>query len=185
MLNNKEYLEVSFGKNVFRKLPKVSVSETIDVAFLKLYGDTELTEFVSEELSKIIYEHVDIIVGPESGGILLSHLISFKTSKPYVLARKKHRPNMINPLSKSVQTIGTKGEQKLWIDDDDIDKIAGKKVAIIDEVISSGATIEALTKLIEMAGGSVAQKLAVATEGNDDESVHKLVHLPIFERTHL
>lgn len=182
MHKSQESYDITIGGKVYRSLPIVPVSESIKVAFLKLYGDTELTEVAASELSTLVSTNVDILIGPESGGILLAHLVSSKTNIPYILARKKQRPNMVQPLSVGVKTIGTSISQKLWIDDEDILKIKGKKVAIIDEVISSGATVLALTTLVEMAGGKIVQKLAVATEGEEDLSVSKLIHLPVFER---
>lgn len=126
---------------------------------------------------------MDCLIAPESGGILLGHLVGASAGRPYVLVRKKRRPHMVAPLMTTVETIGTSGAQHLFLDDEDTRRIDGQRVAIIDEVISSGATRSALHALATMAGATVVQTLAVATEGPaPDPTVTCLVHLPLFPR---
>jgi adenine phosphoribosyltransferase len=165
---------------LLRHLPVVPIAPGIKAAFLKLYGDPELTEASADALAPKINDNVEMIVGPESGGILLAHLLSLRTSKPYLLARKKHRPNMIDPEVIDVTSIGTPGAQKLYIDDLDKARLRGKRVALVDEVISTGATIRALEELVTRCGGDVIQKVTIATEGDDDPTITKLLHLPLF-----
>lgn len=168
-----------FG-GVSRELPVVPVSETVSVAFLKLYGDVELTEHCADQLSFMLMSDVDVLLAGESGGILLAHAIARRRSLSYVLARKKRRPTMRQPLAVSLQTIGTAGEQMLFIDEADTTKLEGNRVAIVDEVVSSGATVTALNTLADQAGGHVVQVLAIATEGDERSDVDVLTHLPLF-----
>lgn len=165
-----------------RHLPVVPVSDDVSIAFLKLYGDTELLEVATAALADQLTDDADIIVGPESGGILLAHLLAQRTKRPCVVARKKVRPNMTAPLRVPVRTIGTAGEQELVLGEDDAAVINGRRVALIDEVVSSGGTLHALQTLVGAAGGEVVQTLAVATEGERRPSVTSLVHLPVFTR---
>ncbi|WP_409471684.1 phosphoribosyltransferase family protein [Streptomyces sp. HC307] len=165
---------------VQRDLPVVPVSADLSIAFLKLYGDLPLVEAATTELAARLEPGIDIIVGPETGGILLAHKIAEKTGKPYVVARKKIRPYMRSPLSVPVSTIGTAGVQQLVLGEDDAVLLNGARVAVVDEVVSSGGTLTALGELIAKAGGRIAQTLAVATEGAPRPTVVSLCHLPLF-----
>lgn len=163
-----------------RDLPVVPVSDALSVAFLKLYGDVELTEHCADRLTAKLRADVDVLLAGESGGILLANSIARRRGVSYVLARKKRRPNMHQPLIVALTTIGTAGEQKLFVDEADAAKLQGSRVAIVDEVVSSGATLEALHTLARHAGGKVVQVLAVATEGDERSDVDALTHLPLF-----
>ncbi|NRD09335.1 phosphoribosyltransferase family protein [Rathayibacter agropyri] len=165
---------------VSRDLPVVPVSKMVSVAFLKLYGDVELTEHCADQLTARLTSHADVLLAGESGGILLAHGIARRRGLSYVLARKKRRPTMRQPLAVSLTTMGTAGEQMLFIDEADRAKLHGNSVAIVDEVVSSGATVEALRSLADQAGGHVIQVLAIATEGDERSDVDVLTHLPLF-----
>ncbi|MFG3284529.1 phosphoribosyltransferase family protein [Streptomyces sp. NPDC048111] len=166
-----------------RDLPIVPVGDEVSIAFLKLYGDLELMEVVTAALAERLDDDVDVILGPESGGILLAHLLAGAASKPYAVARKKLRPHMVEPIRVPVTTIGTAGRQELILDDADAALLRGRRIALVDEVVSSGGTLNALTTLVGSAGGKVVQTLAVATEGDVRPDVDSLVHLPVFART--
>jgi adenine phosphoribosyltransferase len=170
---------ISIG-GVERDLPIVAVGEAVSIAFLKLYGDVELVDAATSALAERLQEDVDIILGPESGGILLAHKLAEKAGKPYRIARKKVRPNMAAPIRVPVQTIGTAGVQELVLGEDDAAVVKGRRVAVIDEVVSSGGTLTALDALVKAAGGEIVQVLAVATEGEERPSVTSLVHLPLY-----
>ncbi|GAA3310345.1 phosphoribosyltransferase family protein [Streptomyces cinereospinus] len=165
-----------------RHLPVVPVGDEVSIAFLKLYGDIELLEVATAALADRLTDDAEVIVGPESGGILLAHLLAQRARRSCVVARKKVRPNMTAPIRVPVRTIGTAGEQELVLGEDDAALIDGRRVALIDEVVSSGGTLHALQALIDAAGGQVVQTLAVATEGERRPSVTSLVHLPVFTR---
>ncbi|MET8541466.1 phosphoribosyltransferase family protein [Kitasatospora sp. NPDC004799] len=170
---------ISIG-DVRRELPVVAVSDTVSIAFLKLYGDVELVDAATAALADRLRDDVDIILGPESGGILLAHKLAEKAGKPYRIARKKVRPNMAAPLRVPVQSIGTAGVQELVLGEDDAAVLRGRRIAVIDEVISSGGTLAALDALVGQAGGEIVQVLAVATEGDERPSVTSLLHLPLY-----
>ncbi|MFI1166961.1 phosphoribosyltransferase family protein [Streptomyces sp. NPDC020801] len=165
-----------------RHLPVVPVGDDVSIAFLKLYGDLELLDVATAALADRLTGDADVIVGPESGGILLAHLLARRTNRRCVVVRKKVRPNMAAPIRVPVRTIGTAGEQELVLGEDDAAVIAGRRVALVDEVVSSGGTLRALQALVGAAGGEVVQTLAVATEGERRPSVTSLVHLPVLTR---
>ncbi|MFJ5047556.1 phosphoribosyltransferase family protein [Streptomyces sp. NPDC088719] len=166
--------------DIRRDLPIVQVSETARIAFLKLYGDTELTIACARALADRLLADTEVIVGPEAGGILLAHELARHTGHPYAIARKKRRPNMSAPLSVAVKSMGTPGRQELFLGEDDVTLIDGRRVTVIDEVISSGGTLSALKELVTAAGGTVHQVLTVATEGDRRADVEALLHLPVY-----
>jgi adenine phosphoribosyltransferase len=166
-----------------RELPLVTVAPGTEIAFLKLYGDLELIDAAVEALAARLRDDIDILLGPETGGILLAHLLAQRTRLPYVVARKKVRPNMRKPLRVAVQTIGTAGHQELILGEDDTRKLRRQRVALVDEVVSTGGTVRALRSLVSAAHGSVAQVMAVATEGEAHTDVTALCHLPMFSGT--
>jgi adenine phosphoribosyltransferase len=166
---------------VRRELPIVQVGPDVAVALLNLLGDTELTEAAAEELAKRLPPEVETLVTPEVKAVPLAHALSRITGKPYVVARKTEKPYMINPISRQVLSITTGKPQLLVLDGADIPLIRGKKVAIVDDVVSTGSTLSGLRELIESVGGQVVAVLAVFTEGTPRQDVIALGHLPLFK----
>jgi len=166
---------------VRRELPIVQVGPDVAVALLNLLGDTELTEAAAEELAKRLPEEVETLVTPEVKAVPLAHALSRITGKPYVVARKTEKPYMINPISRQVLSITTGKPQLLVLDGADVPLIRGKKVAIVDDVVSTGSTLAGLRELIESVGGQVVAVLAVFTEGTPRQDVIALGHLPLFK----
>jgi len=166
---------------VRRELPIVQVGPDVAVALLNLLGDTELTEAAAEELAKRLPPEAETLVTPEVKAVPLAHALSRITGKPYVVARKTEKPYMINPISRQVLSITTGKPQLLVLDGMDIPLIRGKKVAIVDDVVSTGSTLAGLRELIESVGGQVVAVLAVFTEGTPRQDVVALGHLPLFK----
>ena len=166
---------------VRRELPIVQVGPGVAVALLNLLGDTELTEAAAEALSKRLPPEVEVLVTPEVKAVPLAHALSRITGKPYVVARKTEKPYMINPVSRQVLSITTGKPQLLVLDGADIPRVRGKKVAIVDDVVSTGSTLAGLRELIESVGGEVVAVLAVFTEGTPRQDVVALGHLPLFK----
>ncbi|WP_243030227.1 phosphoribosyltransferase family protein [Thermus altitudinis] len=165
---------------VRRELPIVQVGPDVAVALLNLLGDTELTEAAAEELAKHLPPEAETLVTPEVKAVPLAHALSRITKRPYVVARKTEKPYMINPVSRQVLSITTGKPQLLVLDGADIPLIRGRKVAIVDDVVSTGSTLSGLRELIESVGGQVVAVLAVFTEGTPRQDVIALGHLPLF-----
>lgn len=165
---------------VRRELPIVQVGPDVAVALLNLLGDTELTEAAAEALAQRLPQEVEVLVTPEVKAVPLAHALSRITGKPYVVARKTEKPYMINPVSRQVLSITTGKPQLLVLDGADVPLIRGKKVAIVDDVVSTGSTLAGLRELIESVGGEVVAVLAVFTEGTPRQDVIALGHLPLF-----
>ncbi|MER3444789.1 Pur operon repressor [Calidithermus terrae] len=166
---------------VTRELPVVQVGPGVAVALLNLLGDTELVEAAAQALAEKMPADVETLITPEVKAVPLAHALSRLTGKPYVVARKTEKPYMINPVTRTVISITTGKPQLLVLDGTDIPLIKGKRVAIVDDVVSTGSTLKGLRELIEDVGGQMSAVLAVFTEGNHRDDVLALGHLPLFE----
>jgi len=162
-----------------RDLQVVSVG-AVAVALLNLLGDTELTEAAAEELARRIPPEVETLVTPEVKAVPLAHAISVRTKIPYVVARKTEKPYMVGAIKKTVVSITTGKPQELVIDGSDIDRLRGRRVAVVDDVVSTGGTLQGLRELLTGVGAEVIATLAVFTEGAERQDVIALGHLPLF-----
>src|SRR5690606_29342619 len=129
--------------NQERELNVVSVG-AVSVALLNLLGDTELTEAAADELVKLLPTGTECLVTPEVKAVPLAHAMSVRTGLPYVVARKTEKPYMVGAVKKTVVSITTGKPQELVIDGSDIEKLDGKRVAIVDDVVSTGGTLTGL-----------------------------------------
>lgn len=166
---------------VKRELPVVPVGPEVAVALLNLLGDTELVEASAEALAKAMPGDVEVFITPEVKAVPLAHALSRITGRPYVVARKTEKPYMINPVSRTVISITTGKPQLLVLDGSDIPLMKGRRVAIVDDVVSTGSTLKGLRELIEQVGGEMVAVLAVFTEGTPRDDVTALGHLPLFD----
>lgn len=173
-----EHHTVRIGK-LERKLQIVNVG-AVSVALLNLLGDTELTEEAAAELSRCIPEGVETLITPEVKAVPLAHAMSRNTGIPYVVARKTEKPYMVGAVKRTVLSITTGKPQELVIDGADIERIRGRKVAIVDDVVSTGGTLEGLRELLREIGGEVVATLVVFTEGEARDDVIALGHLPLY-----
>lgn len=173
-------LEVNINGAV-RQLPIVQVGPDVSVALFNMLGDTEVVERSAEALIKLMPDDIDTLVTPEVKAVPLAHAMSRLTGKPYIVARKTEKPYMISPVSRSVISITTGKPQLLVIDGNDIKLLKGKKVAILDDVVSTGSTLKGLSELVEEVGGTVSVVMAVFTEGVPRGDVISLGHLPLYK----
>ena len=162
-----------------RELPIVNVG-AVSVALLNLLGDTSLTEAAADELVKRLPENIDTLVTPEVKAVPLAHALSVRTGIPYIVARKTEKPYMVGAVKKVVLSITTGKPQELVIDGADIAKIKGKNIGIVDDVVSTGGTLNGLSELLNEMGGNVAAILVVFTEGDKRDDVITLGHLPLY-----
>lgn len=162
-----------------RDLNVVNVG-AVSVALLNLLGDTTLTEAAADELVKLIPAGTDCLVTPEVKAVPLAHAMSVRTGLPYVVARKTEKPYMIDPVSRTVLSITTGKPQLLVLDGTDIERLRGSNVAIVDDVVSTGGTLDGLKDLLVQVGAHVVATLVVFTEGEGRSDVISLGHLPLF-----
>lgn len=164
-----------------RELEKFSVNDKLDIAAFILFGDVEITVAAASELLKKV-PTFDVILTPEAKSIPLAYEMSRQSGKKYVVARKGVKVYMRDPLSVSVKSITTDSEQRLFLGYNDVETIKGKRVLIVDDVISTGESLIAVQKLVETAGGIIAASCSVLAEGdaaNRDDIVF-LEPLPLF-----
>lgn len=153
-----------------RKLPYVQIGENLALASFVVISDTELIQTVAPELLRRLPE-VDMLMTAEAKGICLTYELSrLMGMKGFVVARKSRKPYMQNAVSHTVRSITTQKEQTLWLDGCDADKIKGKRVALIDDVIATGESIGAIEALAKTAGAEVVAKAAILAEL---ETVHR------------
>lgn len=166
-----------------RELPLCPVSDTLDIAAFIMFSDVEITEACAEALLAKVPEF-DVIITAESKGIPLAYEAARQSGKNYFVARKGVKVYMTDPISVKVQSITTHGEQTLYLSGQDADAIRGRKVLILDDVISTGESLKALEKLITEAGGVIACEAAVLAEGEaaDRTDIVFLEKLPVFSK---
>ena len=164
-----------------RQLEKFPVSDKLDIAAFIIFGDVELTIKASEELLKKLPEF-DVILTPEAKSIPIAYEMSRQSGKPYIIARKGVKVYMRNPLSVSVNSITTKNEQHLYLGETEVNMIKGKKVLIVDDVISTGESLAAVNKLLEQFDANVVAQAAILAEGDaaKRDDIIFLEELPLF-----
>ncbi len=165
-----------------RDLPICPVNENLYIAGFVIFGDQELTVACARELLKRAPEY-DYIITAEAKGIPLAHEMARQAGDAkYILARKGPKLYMRDIFSVTVNSITTAKEQKLYLDGADAALMKGKKILIVDDVISTGESLKALEALVEKAGGEICGRMAILAEGDaiDREDLIYLEPLPLF-----
>ena len=170
---------------VHRDLPIFEVAPGLRIAVLNILGDTELVQACAKELAKrLSHLEYDAIITAEAKSIPLIYALSVETGKKYVVLRKTYKAYMGAALSAESYSITTGAPQMLYLDEKDQDALRGKKILILDDVISTGSTLSGMRMLMERIGAEVVGEAAIFTEG-DDPSVWKhiiaLGNLPLFK----
>ena len=166
-----------------RNLPICRVNDSLYIGAFVIFGDVELTECSARELIKIAPEH-DVIITAESKGIPLAYEMARQEGvNRYLIARKAPKLYMKNVFTVSVKSITTAKEQTLCIDQEDADFMRGRRVLIVDDVISTGESLKAVEALVEQAGGNIVGRMAVLAEGDaaDRKDILFLEKLPLFD----
>ncbi len=166
---------------ISHRLPLCRINDDLYIGAFVLFGNAALTEASARELLKKAPEY-DYILTAEAKGIPLAHEMSRQSSKPYIVARKYPKLYMTGVFEADVRSISTDKEQKLYLDTAEAEMMRGKKILIVDDVISTGASLTALEKLIGCAEGLLAGKMTVLAEGDAQErtDIIYLEKLPLF-----
>jgi adenine phosphoribosyltransferase len=167
-----------------RELPLFEVAPGLRIAVLNILGDTELVQACAAALAERLRSQAfDLIVTAEAKSIPLAHALSVVIRKPYVVLRKAYKPYMGEAIQAETLSITTGKPQTLYLDEKDRAAVRGKRVALVDDVISTGSTLEGMRKVMELAGAQIAVQAAVFTEGDPAEWKHitALGHLPLFK----
>ena len=166
-----------------RDLPLCPIAEDLYIGAFIMFGDVELTERCAQDLIAKAPEH-DVIITAESKGIPLAYEMCRLSGKNrYVLARKSVKLYMKDVVKCETQSITTSAKQTLYIDGEDAEYLRGKKVLIVDDVISTGGSLISLENLVNQAGGRIVGKMTVLAEGEaaGRDDIIFLEKLPLFD----
>ncbi len=177
---DKEFYELHIA-GLTRQLQKFAISDKLDIAAFILFGDVELVERCAEELLKKVPEF-DYIITPEAKSIPLAYEMSRLSGKKYIVARKGVKVYMDRPEKVEVTSITTQRVQTLYLGHEDGDLLTGKRVLIVDDVISTGESLKAVQLLVERFNGNIVASCAPLAEGDaaDRDDIVFLEKLPLF-----
>jgi adenine phosphoribosyltransferase len=168
---------------VKRLLPLFEIKPGLRIAILNILGDTELVQACAKALAQKIKDvSYDVLVTAEAKSIPLIHALSVETNKPYIVLRKAYKPYMGDAIKAETLSITTGQPQLLILDEKDKTIIQEKKVLVVDDVISTGSTLQGMRMILDKANAQVAGEAAILTEGDRAQwmHIHALGHLPLF-----
>ena len=168
-----------------RDLPICKVTDDLYIAAFICFGDAEITEACAREMLKLVpREDYDYLLTAEAKGIPLGHEMARQAGmKKHFVARKSVKNYMPDPISVDDESITTNGLQKLYLGGDDAALIKGKRILLVDDVISTGGSLRAMEALVKIAGGTVAGKIAALAEGDaaNRDDIKFLEKIPLFD----
>ena len=167
-----------------RELPLCPLNDTLSIGAFVMFGDPELTTACARELLKLAPAY-DYLITAEAKGIPLVHeMARLAGNQRYMLARKAPKLYMTGVMEIAVRSITTDAEQHLYLDTADAELMKGKRILIVDDVISTGASLQAVEELVRAAGGTVCGKMTVLAEGDaqEREDIIYLEKLPLFTK---
>lgn len=149
-----------------RDLPLCRVTDDLYIGAFVVFGDPELTTACAAEMLKKAPEY-DFVITAEAKGIPLAHeMARLDGNRKYFVARKKPKLYMTGVFETTVKSITTEGEQKLYLDTADADIMRGKRILLVDDVVTTGESLGAIEKLVNEAGGNIVGKMCVLAEGS-------------------
>jgi adenine/guanine phosphoribosyltransferase-like PRPP-binding protein len=166
-----------------RELPLFEVAPGVRIAVLNILGDTELVEACARALAdRLQAVDFNLIVTPEAKSIPLAHALSVETGRGYVVLRKVSKIYMGETVQVQTVSITTGVPQTLYLDEKDRRQVSGSRVVLLDDVVSTGSTLEGMRQLMALAGATIAAEAAVFTEGDPGrwKGILALGHLPVF-----
>jgi adenine phosphoribosyltransferase len=182
MSDNRETYGIDIA-GIHRELELFEVKPGMRIAILNILGDTELVEACAKELAKKLEEvNYEILVTAEAKSIPLAHALSVATGKNYVILRKSYKPYMGDAMKSETLSITTGKPQTLYLDEKDRELVKDRPVIIIDDVISTGSTLQGMRMTLEKARAEIVAEAAILTEGERAKwsDIISLGHLPVF-----
>lgn len=168
---------------VERDLRLFEVKPGVKIAILNILGDTELVQAAARDLAKALHDfRAEVLVTAEAKSIPLAHALSVAMGLPYVVLRKSYKPYMGDAIQSETLSITTGKPQTLFLDEKDRDIIRDKLTIIVDDVISTGSTLQGMRLILEKAGAKIVAEAAILTEGDRAKwtNVVALGHLPVW-----
>ncbi len=184
MLPQRETYPVEVA-GLHRELPLFEVAPGLRIAVLNILGDTELVQAcaraLGERLAGLDYE---LLVTAEAKSIPLAHALAVEVDKRYVVLRKTYKPYMGETVHAETVSITTGAPQTLFLDEKDRALVRGRKVVVVDDVVSTGSTLRGMRQVLEQAGAQIVAEAAIFTEGDEDawQDIVRLGHLPLFRQ---
>ena len=178
-----KYYELSIA-GLKRNLPIIELSSTLKIASFNILGDLELIEETAKKIAENMPDGIDLIICPEAKSIPLVHSIAIKKNINYIVLRKSIKGYMKDPITIDVNSITTVGKQILVLDGPDKDKILNsKKIAIIDDVVSTGGSFLSIKTLLNKLNVKVFWEGTILLEGDKDfDGLFYLERLPIWQK---
>ncbi len=179
---NKETFDIEIA-GLHRSLRLFEIKPGLKIAILNILGDTELVQACAKALNEKLKDiNFDIIVSAEAKSIPLAYALSVESKKPYIILRKSYKPYMGAALIAETLSITTGDPQTLIMDEKDQADVKGKFAVIVDDVISTGSTLQGMRMIMEKAGAIISAEAAILTEGERAkwEKIISLGHLPLF-----
>lgn len=170
-------------EGVTRHLPLFAVSPHMRIALFNILGDSEIIRAAAKGLAKRLANvEGDVLVTAETKSVPLIYQLAMEMNKPWVILRKDYKPYMGNALRAETLSITTGRPQTLYLDEKDHKLLRGKRAILVDDVISTGSTLQAMRLLMDKVGAKVVAEAAVFTEGERAqwEGIYALGHLPLF-----
>jgi adenine phosphoribosyltransferase len=165
-----------------RELPLFQVAPGMRIAIFNILGDTEIVQAAAKALAKRLPKESQTLITAEAKSIPLAYALSVESKLPYVVLRKSYKPYMGDTISAETLSITTGEPQTLYLDEKDRAIVDGKNVVLVDDVISTGSTLQGMRLIVEKAGGQIIATVAVFTEGERAKwkEIIALGHLPVF-----
>ena len=179
---SRETFPVEIG-GVKRQLPLFEIKPGLKIAVLNILGDTELVEAAATDLAaRLAGVGYDLLVTAEAKSIPLLHALSVRTRRPYVVLRKSYKPYMGETIQAETLSITTGVPQTLYLDEKDHELVKNQRVVLVDDVISTGSTLQGMRLVLSKAGAEVVAEAAIFTEGERAQwqNIIALGHLPVF-----
>lgn len=168
---------------VKRDLPLFEVAPGVRIAIVNILGDTELVQAAAKTLAdKLRAAEGEVVVTAETKSIPLLYALAVELNQPWVVLRKSYKPYMGQALQTETMSITTGQPQTLYLDEKDRSLLRGKRVILVDDVISTGSTLQGMQLLVNKADGTVVAQAAIFTEGDRAkwQNIVALGHLPVF-----
>jgi len=166
-----------------RDLPLFEVAPGVRIAILNILGDTELVEASARALALLLADrNPEVLITAETKSIPLVYALSVQMALPYIVLRKAYKPYMGDAIKAETLSITTGAPQTLYLDEKDQKLMTGRQVALVDDVISTGSTLQGMRLIADKAGAKIVAQAAIFTEGDRAKwtDVISLGHLPVF-----
>jgi len=164
--------------SVTRRVPLHEPFPGVRIPVVDFLGDVEFVRAVAQELLPKLPEDADLLVTAETSSIPLTHELASSRGVDYVVARKRRRPYMVDPIIQEVESLTLGAGEVLWLDRRYVEKLLNKNVVLVMDVVASGGTMKALEKMVNRAGGRVIARMAGFHQGESDLDITTVAELP-------